>query len=283
MCSAYLSSREMMHRKIELIKELDATLDFAKSTAQLEIMLYLSTSRKILMVREIAQALNMKLKTAYDALNKLVDKELVERTDEGGYKLSALGNEYVEKLMSLIIGSELRGPQQISLSANNINAIMRNLVAFKRVHDVMLILALTDSEKIDLKKFAKLFKTSEQTLSEHLELFCKREGGLGLLKKTVGADGTTYYSLTDLGKQEVSKFMTYRRLRNNKLLLAIMRVTKSLTPRQAILRIALSSYILSIAGMYTIMFNTYAGVIITSVILAYLSAVMTVALYYDLF
>jgi len=272
-----------MHKKIELIKELDATLDFAKSTAQLEIMLYLSTSKKSPTVREIAQALNMKLKTAYDALNKLINKELVERTDEGGYKLSTLGNEYVEKLVSLIVDGELRGSQQISLNVNNINAIMRNLVTFKHVHDVMLILALTNSDKIELKKLAKLFKTSEQTLSEHLELFCKKDGSLGLLKKTVGSDGTTYYSLTESGRQEVSKFMTYRRLRNNKLLLAIMRTTKSLTPRQAILRIALSSYILSIAGMYTIMFNTYAGVIMTSVILAYLSAVMAVALYYDLF
>lgn len=52
MCSAYLSSRELMHKKIELIKELDATLDFAKSTAQLEIMLYLSTSKKSPTVRK---------------------------------------------------------------------------------------------------------------------------------------------------------------------------------------------------------------------------------------
>ncbi len=282
MCSAYLSSRELMHKKIELIKELDATLDFAKSTAQLEIMLYLSTSKKSPTVREIAQALNMKLKTAYDALNKLVNKELVERTDEGGYKLSTLGNEYVEKLVSLIVDGELRGSQQISLNVNNINAIMRNLVTFKHVHDVMLILALTNSDKIELKKLAKLFKTSEQTLSEHLELFCKKDGSLGLLKKTVGSDGTTYYSLTESGRQEVSKFMTYRRLRNNKLLLAIMRVTRSLTPKQAILRMALSSYVLAIAGMYTILF-TYTGIIISSVILAYLSAIMTVALYYDLF
>jgi len=282
MCSAYLSSRELMHKKIELIKELDATLDFAKSTAQLEIMLYLSTSKKSPTVREIAQALNMKLKTAYDALNKLINKELVERTDEGSYKLSTLGNEYVEKLVSLIVGGELRGLQQISLNVNNINAIIRNLVTFKHVHDVMLILALTNSDKIELKKLAKLFKTSEQTLSEHLELFCKKDGSLGLLKRTVGSDGTTYYSLTELGRQEVSKFMTYRRLRNNKLLLAIMRVTRSLTPKQAILRMALSSYVLAIAGMYTILF-TYTGIIISSVILAYLSAVMTVALYYDLF
>jgi len=282
MCSAYLSSRELMHKKIELIKELDATLDFAKSTAQLEIMLYLSTSKKSPTVREIAQALNMKLKTAYDALNKLINKELVERTDEGSYKLSTLGNEYVEKLVSLIVGGELRGLQQISLNVNNINAIIRNLVTFKHVHDVMLILALANSDKIELKKLAKLFKTSEQTLSEHLELFCKKDGSLGLLKRTVGSDGTTYYSLTELGRQEVSKFMTYRRLRNNKLLLAIMRVTRSLTPKQAILRMALSSYVLAIAGMYTILF-TYTGIIISSVILAYLSAVMTVALYYDLF
>ncbi len=282
MCSAYLSSRELMHKKIELIKELDATLDFAKSTAQLEIMLYLSTSKKSPTVREIAQALNMKLKTAYDALNKLINKELVERTDEGSYKLSTLGNEYVEKLVSLIVDGELRGSQQISLNVNNINAIIRNLVTFKHVHDVMLILALANSDKIELKKLAKLFKTSEQTLSEHLELFCKKDGSLGLLKRTVGSDGTTYYSLTELGRQEVSKFMTYRRLRNNKLLLAIMRVTRSLTPKQAILRMALSSYVLAIAGMYTILF-TYTGIIISSVILAYLSAVMTVALYYDLF
>lgn len=281
MCSAYLSSREQIYRKIELIKELDTMLDFAKSTAQLEIMLYLSTSKEGLTARDIAQALNMRLKTVYDALNKLVSKELVERTEEEGYKLSTVGNEFIEKLLRVVTGSEPRGLQQVSLGINNLNTVMRNLVTFKYVHDTMLILALTDSDKISLKKLARLFKTSEQTLSEHLELFCKKEGGLGLLKKSVRDDGTTYYSLTDLGKQEVSKFTSYRKLKNNKLLLALMRVSRSLTPRQAILKIASTSYVLSLVGMYTILLNTYAGVIIAFVTLAYLSAVTTIALYHD--
>ncbi|MFN3267648.1 MAG: helix-turn-helix domain-containing protein [Zestosphaera sp.] len=281
MYSAYVSSREAIHRKIELIKELDTMLDFAKSTAQLEIVLYLSNSKKDLTAKEIAQALNMKLKTMYDALNKLVSKELVERTDEGKYRLSYLGREFIEKLLKIIVGNESRELMQTSLSINNFNAIVRNLVTFKYVHDVMLILALTDSGKIDVRRLAKILKTSEQTLSEHLDLFCKKEGGFGLLKKSVVGD-TTYYSLTELGMQEVSKFTSYRKLRNNKLLRALMKITGSLTPRQAVLRIAFISYTLSIAGMYTILFNTYLGIIITSVILAYLSAVMTVALYSDL-
>lgn len=281
MYPAYASSKELMHRKIELIKELDTVLDFAKSTVQLEIILYLSNSRRDLTAREIAQALNMKIKTVYDALNKLISKELVERTSEGGYKLTPLGKEFIEKLLKIISDNESRGLQQASLGVNGFNAVVRNLVTFKYVHDVMLILALTDSDKIDVRKLAKILKTSEQTLSEHLELFCKKEGGLGLLKKSVGSD-TTYYSLTELGRQEVSKFVSYRRLRNNKLLHALMKVTRSLTPKQAVLRIALASYALSIAGMYTILLNTYLGVIVASVVLAYLSAVMTVALYQDL-
>lgn len=281
MYSAYVSSREAIHRKIELIKELDTMLDFAKSTAQLEIVLYLSNSKKDLTAKEIAQALNMKLKTMYDALNKLVSKELVERTNEGKYRLSYLGREFIEKLLKIIVGNESRELQQTSLSINNFNAIVRNLVTFKYVHDVMLILALTDSGKIDVRRLAKILKTSEQTLSEHLDLFCKKEGGFGLLKKSVVGD-TTYYSLTELGMQEVSKFMSYRKLRNNKLLRALMKITRSLTPRQAVLRIAFISYTLSVTGMYTILFNTYLGIIMTSVILAYLSAVMTVALYSDL-
>ncbi|MEM2018790.1 MAG: helix-turn-helix domain-containing protein [Zestosphaera sp.] len=282
MYSTYVSDRELMHKKIELIKELDTMLDFAKSTAQLEIILYLSSSRKNLTAREIAQALNMKLKTVYDALNKLTSKELVERTNDGGYRLTPLGSEFIEKLLKIITDSEFRGLQQTSLSTNNFNAMARNLVTFKYVHDVMLILALTDSDKVDVRKLAKILKTSEQTLSEHLELFCcKKEGCLGLLKKSAGSD-TTYYSLTELGKQEVSKFVSYRRLKNNKLLRALMKVTRSLTPKQAVLRIAIMSYALSITGMYTILLNTYIGIIIFSTILAYLLAVMTAALYYDL-
>lgn len=281
MYPAYVSSKELMHKKIELIKELDTVLDFAKSTVQLEIILYLSNSKRDLTAREIAQALNMKIKTVYDALNKLISKELVERTSEGEYKLTPLGKEFIEKLLKIISDNESRGLQQASLGVNGFNAIVRNLITFKYVHDVMLILALTDSDKIDVRKLAKILRTSEQTLSEHLELFCKKEGSLGLLKKSVGSD-TTYYSLTELGRQEVSKFVSYRRLRNNKLLHALMKVTRSLTPKQAVLRIALASYALSIAGMYTILLNTYLGVIATSVVLAYLSAVMTVALYHDL-
>lgn len=281
MYSAYVSSKELMHKKIELIKELDAVLDFAKSTAQLEIILYLSNSKRDLTAREIAQALDMKIKTVYDALNKLTSKELVERTSEGEYKLTPLGSEFIEKLLKIVSDSESRGLQQASLGVNNFNTVVRNLVTFKYVHDVMLILAFTDSDKVDVRKLAKILKTSEQTLSEHLDLFCKKEGGLGLLKKSVGGD-TTYYSLTELGKQEVSKFVSYRRLKNNKLLRALIKVTRSLTPKQAVLRIALASYGLSIVGMYTILFDTYIGIIVTSVLLAYLSAIMTVALYYDL-
>lgn len=281
MYSAHVSSRELMHKKIELIKELDTMLDFAKSTAQLEIILYLSSSRRDLTAREIAQALNMKIKTAYDALNKLTSKELVERTSEGGYRLTPLGNEFIEKLLKIVSDGESRGLQQASLGMNSLNSMVRNLVTFKHVHDVMLILALADSDKISLKRLSKVLGTSEQTLSEHLELFCKKEGGLGLLKKSVVSD-ITYYSLTELGRQEISKFTSYRRLKNNKLLRILMNVTRSLTPRQAVVRIALASYGLSIVGMYTILLNTYLGVIIASVLLAYLSAIMTTILYYDL-
>lgn len=272
---AYVRSESV--QKLELIKELDAVLDFAKSTIQLEIVLYMGIHGRGVSPKQLAQDLNIKLKSVYDALGKLVSKGLVVKVDEGGYELSSEGRAFVDKLLKVLTGHGEGVPQ---VSVSNISNVVKNLMTYRYLHDVMVAIAVSKEGKVGLKRLSKVFKVSEATLASYLDVIAGRSEG-SLLKKIVKNDGSVYYTLTEAGMQEVSRFVSYRRIKNNKVLLTLMRLTNSLTPKQAIFRISILSYVIAILGMYTILLDSLAGVIASYVVIASMLGVMTSVLHYS--
>ncbi len=226
---------------IELLRELDSILDFAKSTIQLELILYLGMLKRGAKAKELATRLGIRSKSVYDALTKLMIKGLVTKDGNGRYVLTDDGERFVEKVMRLLrpsdkslIASHRKQSTEVLNQVTHYlpgSKIVRNLLTYKYIYEALLMLGLTEEREMSINELALRLGVTPATLSSYLDVAVARRGELGLFKKISKSRGNgrteVFYRLTEAGLQEVSRFAEYRRIRSNRLLLTLLRVTKS--------------------------------------------------------
>lgn len=219
-------------------------LDFAKSTIQLELIIYMGQKNGGIRPREAANDLRIKVKSVYDALTKLISKGLVTRSAIGLYELTPEGKIFVNKLYALFSGSQSRQSYfsgscatrpRVSLGTLTIT---KNVLFYKYIYDSMMALGLSPKKELSLKELARVVGLSESTLAGYLDVVTAKRGRTGLFKKIIRSKGKgkseVFYKLTEFGLQELSRFSEYRRIKNNRLLLLTLALTKSLTLNEAI-------------------------------------------------
>ncbi len=230
--------------RLELLRELDSMLDFAKSTIQLELVIYLGQKNKGIRPREAAKDLRIKVKSVYDALTKLIGKGLVARSSTGLYELTPEGRAFVNKLYALFSDPHTR---QSYFSTSRMTAprvslgtltVTKNVLFYKYVYDSMMALGLSPKKELSLKELARVVGVSETTLAGYLDVVTAKRGQTGLFKRIVRSKGKgkseVFYRLTEFGLQELSRFSEYRRIKNNKLLLFMLSLTRSLSLNEAV-------------------------------------------------
>ncbi len=238
MCASARNSGVLLASGIELLRELDSVLDFAKSTIQLELILYMGSKPKGIRAREAALALGIRTKSVYDALTKLISKGLVLRRHDGTYVLTEEGGKFVRKVLKLLGGGQRKGIDASLSDVINANYgrqtsldVAKNLLTFKYIYDALLILGLTERKEMSLSELAKRLGVTPATLSSYLDIATSKHGRLGFLRKVLKSRGDgrmdVYYRLTEAGLQEVSRFAEYRKIRNSKVLKALLKVTSS--------------------------------------------------------
>jgi len=238
MCALTQKHGVLLTSGIELLRELDSVLDFAKSTIQLELILYMSSKPKGIRAREAALALGVRTKSVYDALTKLISKGLVLRRPHGIYILTEEGERFVRKVLKLLTGDQHKGtsvpsgnPVSADYSRHNYIDVSKNLLTYKYIYDTLLILGLSEHKEMSINELAGRLGVTPATLSSYLDIAVSRRGRLGLFKKVLKSRGDgkmdVYYRLTEIGLQEVSRFAEYRKIRNNKIIKALLRVTNS--------------------------------------------------------
>ncbi len=138
-----------------LLKKLDSLLDFARATIQLEVLVLLGAIGKPVSPREISSELNVRLKSVYDALNKLSSKGLVKRVGSGLYQLTPSGEAYFRELRDLFSAGGRFDTSSVIERLDPV-ILIRNLIAGKYIYDVMMAMALSESKEMCLKDIAKL-------------------------------------------------------------------------------------------------------------------------------
>ncbi len=238
MCALARKSGVLLASGIELLRELDSVLDFAKSTIQLELILYMGSKPKGIRAREAALALGIRTKSVYDALTKLISKGLVLRRHDGTYVLTEEGDKFVRKVLKLLGGGQREGIDASLSDVINTDYgrqtsfdVAKNLLTFKYIYDALLILGLTERKEMSLSELAKRLGVTPATLSSYLDIATSKHGKLGFLRKVLKSRGNgrmdIYYRLTEAGLQEVSRFAEYRKIRNSKVLKTLLKVTSS--------------------------------------------------------
>lgn len=238
MCALTQNNGVLLASGIELLRELDSVLDFAKSTIQLELILYMGSKSKGIRAKEAALALGIRTKSVYDALTKLISKGLVLRRADGTYVLTEEGERFVRKVLKLLSGGQRRGNTVLSNSAMGVSYtartrfdVSKNLLTYKYIYDTLLILGLTEHKEMSLNELARKLGVTPATLSGYLDVATSKHGRLGFLKKVLKSRGNgrmdVYYRLTEAGLQEVSRFMEYRKIKNSRVLKTLLKITGS--------------------------------------------------------
>ncbi len=240
--------------KVELLRKLDSTLDFSRSTVQLELILYMGFKGTRVRPKEVARELGINTKSVYDALSKLMSKDLVRRASLGSYALTKAGLEFVSELENIF--SEDSG-SAYSESPNNISlgslALSKSLIFYKYVYESMLAIGSSPKKELSLRDLARLLRVKESTLIDYLEPVTSKRTKVGFLRKVIKSVGNgrreIYFRLTDFGFQELSRLAEYRRLRSNKALHNLMFITRSLTADASIRRGVLLTLVLTVATL----------------------------------
>ncbi|RLE90523.1 MAG: hypothetical protein DRN04_14875 [Thermoprotei archaeon] len=229
--------------KLEILRSLDSIIDFAKSTIQLEILLYLGLKKGYASASEIAIDLGLKFKSVYDALTKLARKGLIEKKG-GGYLITKDGREFVRNLCMLVSGNtSLRGNVE---ELRNLRVMVENFVTANYLYDIILALGCAKNHEASLDKLSKLIGISKARLKSYIELFVDNKSkSLRLFEKVIKYESKIpiipfvkrkkkiYYRLTEQGLKELKRLYEYRRYNRNIYLKLLFRITFSLSKSEA--------------------------------------------------
>uniref|UniRef100_A0A7J2U525 Uncharacterized protein n=1 Tax=Ignisphaera aggregans TaxID=334771 RepID=A0A7J2U525_9CREN len=170
--------------RLQVLRELDSAIDFARGFLQLRIVLMLG-SRGSMTARDISIALGERYKAVLDAVRKLVAKNLIVKEPDGGvdlYKLSDNGAEFYKKLAAFLGVKEFyrmpRGERKVLILD-----IATNITRYTHLADAIVALATSRSNTLSLNEIADAMKLSLERAKTYIEMFCSRRNGVRLFRK----------------------------------------------------------------------------------------------------
>jgi len=170
--------------RLQMLRELDSVIDFARGYLQLRIVLCLG-SRNSLSTRDIASLLSERQKSVVDAIRKLVAKGLVARESDGGvdlYKLSDSGLEFYRRLQS-IVGDGYRYRVSREERREMVLDIASEMTRYTHLADAIIAIATSKNGELTLADIADAMKLGVDRARTYIEMFSERRGGVRVFKR----------------------------------------------------------------------------------------------------
>jgi DNA-binding MarR family transcriptional regulator len=243
----------------DLLKEVTKVVDVTKGTLQLQMLIFLNEHGPQT-ADQISKELGKRRKAVTDALRKLKLKEVVkefQQTDERGesavvYGLTDNGKEYVNSLKGIF---SQKGASAITTSRETgfrLIELIEEIPLLFNTYDAIIAIGLSGNKGVTAKNLASLFGLSEQRAITYLDLFTDAKGAT-LFKKKVALpnerDDEIKYVLSDNGMRILKLLPTYSSLQTSYTFKILMKLTRSVHPRQVYVRTAI---ILAIGSVLTI-------------------------------
>jgi DNA-binding MarR family transcriptional regulator len=243
----------------DLLKEVTKVVDVTKGTLQLQMLIFLNEHGPQT-ADQISKELGKRRKAVTDALRKLKLKEVVkefQQTDERGesavvYGLTDNGKEYVNSLKGIF---SQKGASAITTSRETgfrLIELIEEIPLLFNTYDAIIAIGLSGNKGVTAKNLASLFGLSEQRAITYLDLFTDAKGAT-LFKKKVALpnerDDEIKYVLSDNGLRILKLLPTYSSLQTSYTFKILMKLTRSVHPRQVYVRTAI---ILAIGSVLTI-------------------------------
>jgi len=170
--------------RLQMLRELDSAIDFARGFLQLRIVLALG-SRGPMTARDISASLGERYKAVLDAVRKLVTKNLIAKEPDGGidtYKLSDAGVEFYRKLVEILgVREHYRVPKEERRML--LSDMAMSITKYTHLADAILALGTSRSNALTLSDIADAMKLSPERAKTYIEMFSDRRSGVKLFKK----------------------------------------------------------------------------------------------------
>jgi DNA-binding MarR family transcriptional regulator len=170
--------------RLQMLRELDSAIDFARGFLQLRIVLALG-SRGPMTARDISTSLGERYKAVLDAVRKLITKNLIAKEPDGGidtYKLSDAGVEFYRKLVEILgVREHYRVPKEERRML--LSDVAMSITKYTHLADAILALGTSRSNALTLSDIADAMKLSPERAKTYIEMFSDRRSGVKLFKK----------------------------------------------------------------------------------------------------
>jgi len=214
---------EMLSRKISLLKELDETIDFSKSTVQIEIMLAFLLSREKMTPSRLVELLDERRKAVLDALRKMQLKGVIKREgEEGGepvYALTEAGEAYSRKLLEALgLGGEEGRERSTEEAISNRDRIaaLKRIVGLYHIYNAVVYLANAPEGKMDLRRLSLLVGLSPERMKSYLDAYSRPPVRI-FRRMASPLSRTTYYKLDREGWNIYYKSPHYMQLKSSRI------------------------------------------------------------------
>lgn len=152
-------------QRLELLKQLNETIDFAKSVIQLSVVLVLHEHKDGLSVNELCVKLGERRKALLDALRKLELKQIITKKDVKDKQVIVLterGISCVKKLLNILLPrTEVSVSGAQSFNARSKRAmLLNNLVESHYIYTAIVALGEKSDKTLSLEKLAEVMGPS---------------------------------------------------------------------------------------------------------------------------
>ncbi|MEM1628906.1 MAG: ArsR family transcriptional regulator [Desulfurococcaceae archaeon] len=272
------SGVNMFRNKLTLLKHLDSVIDFSRATSQLELILYLYSTRKSLSVDELATMLGYSKKAVLDSLRKLEKKGLIikeKQLDELTISLSDKGIDFVSRMIELLRPTSIPGETSLPVPVR-LN-LAKEIVRSINLYRIIVYMGLVEPDRsIPVRNIAKILDIGKDDLYVLLNSFTQTPMRLFKLVKANGEDALL---MDKQGMELLRKTIHYRVYVTNKLYRYLVKLTNTPWITEMALKINTGAAII-IAGIATFLgLIRVSALIMALVIIALISPLVLLNIY----
>ncbi|HDI46822.1 MAG TPA: hypothetical protein ENF82_03340 [Candidatus Methanomethylia archaeon] len=261
--------------RLQKLREIDDVVDLSRSSMQLEVLLFMGSKRKV-SIDELSQGLSFRRKALNDTLRKLINKKLIERTEDDCFALTEKGENYLRELSRIVGGGEnyakLKGSAE-EVGRERLRMLVKELATSLYIYNVIVSLGMSKSHEQSLSSLSKLVGLSEVRLKSYLDLFTKtpsrdlrlfysyekpsRLSGIIAKLKGTRPKCKTYYRLSDQGLSVYYRLPHYMKFKRNIFFRIIQMITRTGHPEAAIRRIFYITILGTVSSFVALLFPPF--------------------------
>lgn len=224
---------------VSVLREVDATVDFARGWLQLRILLVVGSLGRCTVDR-LVEIVGERRKAVLDALRKMRTKGLIEGGDT--LSLSEDGLRIYRTLVSVLSGAFVTSAASRYVRAMTTD-LHRDIAKFSYLYDVIVALGTSKGFELPLDTLASITRLSPETLEDYLKPFVEDEPKL--FKRVVKrgkllSRRKVYYRLTEDGLKVYHRLPEYVKYRGSVAAALLRSLTNSGHPRVVLKRVAIT-------------------------------------------